>query len=205
MSKTTLYLFQNISLENLDLNLLNEDERNYSNTLKNKRKEEYIAGRLLCKNILSKELNCSPKNIHIEKTKNGKPYIKKHPIHFNISHSNKKILIGLSYFEIGVDIQIMTDHPYKKTWEKLFPEKRIPSKEEFFITWTRYEALAKALDQSIFNTNKHPLVTHIHEISEYNKIKSTPQLSLFTNKIQNYMFSAVICGYITTIKTKITP
>lgn len=41
----------------------------------------------------------------IAKGKNGKPYLKNSPLHFNLSHTNGLICCGISNMEIGIDCE----------------------------------------------------------------------------------------------------
>jgi phosphopantetheinyl transferase len=203
MPNTTLYLFQNPSLNDLDQSSLSQSEINYSQTLATERKKEFLTGRLLCKKIISETLQCQAKDIEIKKTDFGKPYLENNPIYFNLSHSNNAILIGISTSEIGVDIQEITNKPFEKSFKKLFPNYPTPTQENFYILWTRYEALVKALGKSIFTVTNHPSVPFIFDLLELNKTKRSKTLSVFSNKLNNTMFSVAICGHISTIKTNI--
>lgn len=74
-------------------------------------------------NIGLKEYGFCEKQMKYGTEENGKPFFENAPeIHFNISHSGKKVLVGFSDDRIGVDIQKITDHK-SATAKKFFSEK----------------------------------------------------------------------------------
>ena len=76
-------------------------------------------------------------------------------LEFNLSHSGDAVLVGVSLHPLGVDIELVRDVPdfleiAKRHFApseveellRLAPEQRC---ESFYVTWTRKEALVKAL------------------------------------------------------------
>ncbi len=103
--------------------------------IKNLRDYEYS----LLKNILKKEYNID--DYTITRNENGKPYLNNiNDIYFNISHSDKYLVIAISNKKIGVDIEKI-----KKYNAKINDILNIKPKndEEFFKYWTKKEALIK--------------------------------------------------------------
>lgn len=70
----------------------------------------------------------------------GKPYFPEHPkVHFNISHSNGAVLVGVADQEIGVDIERI--RPMGR--RMMARMARVNTEEAFFQSWVRREARAK--------------------------------------------------------------
>lgn len=84
----------------------------------------------------------------------GKPYLQNGP-HFNISHSNSKMLVCFHPSEVGVDIQfnrnpapfqlIQRFHDLEIKWFEQQNEKT----EAFYTLWTKKEAFLKAIGTGI--------------------------------------------------------
>lgn len=78
----------------------------------------------------------------------GKPYFKKYPLHFNISHSGEYLAIAISANPVGVDIQEpkqIKDGMFKKVVQ---PKEQsligIDSQKDFLRLWTLKESFVKA-------------------------------------------------------------
>lgn len=112
-----------------------------------------------------------------------KPFIANHPIHFNLSHTEKRILIGFSHAPIGVDVEKViplpdldilvrnTMHPDEmRTFNSGDPALKLSL---FYNLWTKKEAVVKALGVGLgkeFNTFSletivNDLQLHIHELA----------------------------------------
>jgi 4'-phosphopantetheinyl transferase len=155
--------------------LLNQQEREQAARFKFEYlSERYIYARGLLRFIISGYLNCQAKDIVFEKLPRGKPYLLNYPqLHFNISHSNEKLLIALSKeLPIGIDIEQIkmrksiedlvlrclapTEQSY---WFALAKEQQLKA---FYQFWTRKEAFVKAtgfgialgLEQCVINPIK---------------------------------------------------
>ncbi|TYS13042.1 4'-phosphopantetheinyl transferase superfamily protein [Rossellomorea vietnamensis] len=140
------------------INILDNSEKKiYNNFLVEKRKIEFLLGRILLKVILSEELNTSISRIMLEKNYYGKLYlsgsIDKGPLFFNLSHTNGMLVCGVNRMgEIGVDVErveknilnvmngifLSDEVNYVKSQETL--EK---SNVAFFKVWTRKESYMK--------------------------------------------------------------
>jgi 4'-phosphopantetheinyl transferase len=117
-----------------------------------------LFGRVLVKNIVSKETSISKKSILISKTKLGKPIIKK-PTNLNIdisiSHSDNYLVIGIcNHAKIGIDLEIFKNIDLEifknclSVSEEVYinsGERRKQKLENFYEIWTRKEAYLKAL------------------------------------------------------------
>lgn len=85
--------------------------------------------------------------------KYGKPYMEGGPC-FNLSHSGKYVLLGVSDNEIGCDIEKQREDDYLRLAKFVFHPKEIEIlknsnsiKDCFFSFWTKKEAFLKALGE----------------------------------------------------------
>ena len=83
----------------------------------------------------------------ILKRESGKPYCR--DLFFNISHSGDFVLLAVSDFEIGIDIEKIRDVDLKIS-DRCFEEK-VSTKEEFFSMWTKKESIIKYLGKTIIS------------------------------------------------------
>ena len=115
--------------------------------------KKYVAsllGEAIVKNVTAKKFNTSAKNIIIEKTKTGKPYLKDFPdFYFNVSHSENAVAIAVSDKEIGIDIEFLRK-PNLKVAERFFTKdeqeyiRTNPNQNTaFFEIWTKKESYYK--------------------------------------------------------------
>jgi len=97
-----------LELDKQDLILdLNEKKRKNRYIFK-KHQLRYGACRKLLKIILGSYLNKPAKDIIIETTANGKPYLSAKPFYFNLSHSDDYMFLGIcKNFDVGVDIECL--------------------------------------------------------------------------------------------------
>lgn len=88
--------------------------------------------------------------------KNGKPYFSEFPFYFNLSHSGKYVLCGLSEEEIGADIQQHCACDRRRLADRFFSEGEKAAlaacgedENLFFRLWTRKEAYGKLTGEGI--------------------------------------------------------
>ncbi|WP_459460462.1 4'-phosphopantetheinyl transferase family protein [Rhizobium sp. No.120] len=67
----------------------------------------FVAGRVLCRNILGNRLDCAPQALCLAITHSGRPYLRDYPdIDFNISHTRGRIALAICRGgSIGIDIE----------------------------------------------------------------------------------------------------
>ena len=126
--------------------------------------ENYIVGRAILRQLLSKYLRTSLATLEIECNDFGKPSVPKvlnqKDIRFNLSHSGDLCVLGFRQSgEIGVDIEKIRDDlamddlarryfsPREVTEFESLPEAQ--RKLGFFLCWTRKEAYVKALGDGL--------------------------------------------------------
>ena len=104
------------------------------------------------KYILYKYYDYDFEKIDIQRTKNGKPYIKDSKLNFNVSHSADAIIaiVGLGYDSLGIDMEVLQNKDREKIIKRFFKKDEIAfinSSEdknlEFYRIWTKKEAYIK--------------------------------------------------------------
>ena len=122
-------------------------------------RDRFIAARGILRDVLSRYLQCEPRNIEFSYGPRGKPAISsgqsRHPLRLNLSHSHGLALIGVSRErEIGIDVErIRPEFAGEEIGKRYFSPReiaelsRLPEElrtEGFFLCWTRKEAYIKA-------------------------------------------------------------
>src|SRR3990167_8349314 len=87
--------------------LLDEEEQKNALRFKfEKHRRRYTVSHAAMRKILADLLNIRIHDISIQLNQNGKPYISKNPLYFNLSHSEEMALFALSYQgEVGIDVE----------------------------------------------------------------------------------------------------
>lgn len=124
-----------------------------------KRKNEFILGRILLRAYLSKKLRKEEKDININVAKNGAILIletlNNKQLFASISHSNDYVVVAIDYFPLGIDIEFKKERKDffklskvafndKNLIYKIKDEKNLEKiKDYFYNAWTKKEALYK--------------------------------------------------------------
>lgn len=108
-----------------------------------------LLGKVLLQNGLKTYYNIS--EAEIGTLPNKKPYLKKHEIYFNLSHSKDLVVCAIAEYPLGIDIEFnnpevsypdfkfqMTDNEFREIYNSGDKTK------SFFTYWTRKEAIIKA-------------------------------------------------------------
>lgn len=114
-----------------------------------------IIARGILRHLISTYIELKPEHINFKFGKNGKPFIDKYPIKFNVSHSADSIIIAFTKSHIiGVDVECTErDLDIKSVARSFFSDievKRLLKldkemhKQAFYNCWTRKEAFIKA-------------------------------------------------------------
>lgn len=181
----------------------------------------YILTRVILRLILSTYIGISPRLIKFYKNDYGKPFILLNDLHFNISHSNKKLAIAISKFEIGIDIEYVD--PEFDFYEiinlvlsrsELLTLKGLLShvqRKQFFLYWTQKEALLKAIGTGI-NTDLNTLDLSYNKkcsFKEWNinsfKILDSNYMGCIAYKMSNYKRSILVSHGYDVIANKVPP
>ena len=129
------------------------------------------------KYILYKYYGYDFEKIDIQRTKNGKPYIKDSNLRFNVSHSGDAIIaiVGLGYDSVGIDMEVILNKDREKIIKRFFQKEEIEfinssddKNLEFYRIWTKKEAYIKknALNMTFIskiNVLKEKIYTFIIE------------------------------------------
>ena len=108
--------------------------------------------------ILDKFYGVKAEESDISLSKNGKPFITKTDLCFNITHTDGLIMIAVSKSKIGID----AEWTFRKVDEKRIAEKYYSSKEleqiktsrHFYILWTKKESAIKYADLTLASALK---------------------------------------------------
>jgi len=145
-------------------NLTKEENARAEKYISGKKSREFIITRSTLRNILGHLLKTNSQKFEFTYTKHGMPMLSPTTgyaeINFNVSHSYDIALIAITINQpVGIDIEkIRTDIDFEKLAARFFSEreyaeimkydgqKRLHS---FFATWTRKEAIVKAVGTGI--------------------------------------------------------
>lgn len=126
-------------------------------------RDYYVCSHGKLRTILASYTNTPPERLCFALEAFGKPYLvldgKASDLHFNLSHSNNKMLLAVAYQPIGVDIEAWNDrvdcmliaNTCFADSERLFWES-LPENEKdavFYCFWTRKESFVKAVGAGI--------------------------------------------------------
>ncbi len=140
--------------------VLNEAEHKRANSYyQQKDQERFIVSRVALRQFLGRYLNQAPQDIVFSIGNNKKPYIQSttQPIHYNVSHSGDQILIAISDYEVGIDVEhTQTDFDYEEIIPTCFSALEAVQirsandpRHTFYLLWTRKEALLKATAKGV--------------------------------------------------------
>lgn len=168
VSKDPVVLTQLSAVLNAD-----ELERAYR-YMKVQDQHRFICGRASLRQILSHYTGLSPEEIQFSTGKGHKPGMATHPeTCFNLSHTADWILLAISRFEVGVDLEfIQSEFRYREVVEAHFTEAERNYLDlgaldrRFYEIWTRKEAFLKATGQGLGDhLNLSPALAGHHELS----------------------------------------
>lgn len=129
-------------------------------------KARFRIARGVLRKILAQYLEILPNELNFHYTKYGKPYIKNHDLHFNISHSHNIILYAISkQYPVGIDVefckpdidclavaeQFCSPHEYKELLQLPLNIRA----NRFYQYWTRKEAFVKAMGLGLYYSLKN--------------------------------------------------
>lgn len=136
--------------------LLNAAEQKRANSYHQlKDRQRFIVSRVALRILLGRYLQLLPQDVIFTIGDNKKPFIQNTntPLHYNVSHSGGKILIAISDHEVGIDIEdtgsTLTLTDIINTCFSKPEAAQIHSPQDFYLLWTRKEALLKATAKGI--------------------------------------------------------
>lgn len=168
----TEVLFWTARLEGTpDLALLSDDERaRVARFVRPVDARRAALARVSLRRLLGRLLGTRPEQVRLRLGSQGKPALLDNVLHFNLSHSEDRLLIAVcADDELGCDLERLRPQPdldelartafspaERAAWLALPPDQRL---EGFFRVWTCKEALLKALGEGLL----HPL--HAFDVS----------------------------------------
>ncbi len=124
-------------------------------------RDTYLACHTLLRLVLSAKLNIDPHDIPFVYDKNNKPGLEGNPLFFNISHSREAFAFVVSEnLRVGIDIEkvdrnidfiSITKRFFCEQESKIVLSSASESRDNFFLFWTRKEAVLKALGTGIIS------------------------------------------------------
>lgn len=127
-------------------------------------KNRYVCARGILRTLIFCQSGIKPSFIKYHLTQYGKPELEKDlnksSLKFNLSHSKNCLCIGITYdIEIGVDIEFIDPIPELTDLAKTYlsPKEyehiiKLPEQHryrDFYLLWTKKEAITKALGQGL--------------------------------------------------------
>jgi 4'-phosphopantetheinyl transferase len=143
-----------------------------------KDRARFLVSRIALRGLLAKYSNRGPADIEFITGNNKKPLLNNsgsENLHYNISHSGDWILIAVGNSEVGADVEKQDKgFSYEAIIEQNFGEEEIQfiknSREpsaNFYLLWTRKEALLKATAKGIHDELKLvPCLNGDHQVDE---------------------------------------
>lgn len=168
--------------------------------------KRYFTGRIVLRILLGRYLTRHPTEISFDSF-NGKLYLPDSPLKFNVSYSNKHIILSFGYCDTGIDIeQINFDFDLRDMLHACFSQNEIENivsdddklKDRFFLQWTRKEALLKYTGQGIIDDLAAiPSLDGFHDIIS-SKLNIKSDLNLISFRPQHDLVASL--AYPTSIK-----
>jgi len=171
--------FQKIKRELADV-LSEREQEKASRMFIQKDKERYVVSKFCLRTLLSSFLNVPASEIDFIAHTHKKPTVK--GLEFNISHTGDYVLIAISPKPVGIDIEYLNhEFDFKSILDITFSKKEIDfigdkniDPTNFYVMWTRKEALLKASGEGV-SDNLHLiecLDEHLEREKEVFKMRS---------------------------------
>lgn len=125
----------------------------------------FVAGRVLCRNILAEVIGCAPEALAIALSPEGRPYLPGHPgIDFNLSHTTGTVALAVCLNgRVGIDIERAEGHseaamrdlmPLILSEEEEADLRQLPPGEQptaFLARWVAKEAVLKCSGRGLLD------------------------------------------------------
>lgn len=131
-----------------------------------KDRQRFVVSRGAQRDILSRYVNQPAAALEFILGDNKKPFMRNtngHHLHYNVSHSGDWIIIAISRFAIGADVEeVDSALQFEDILDEHFSTQEVAyirqgnTAERFFTLWTRKEALLKATGQGL---GEHLMIT----------------------------------------------
>jgi 4'-phosphopantetheinyl transferase len=184
-------------LETLSVDEIERAKRFYQE----KHSKNFIIARGLLRVILGRYIGQKPASIVFKYTDKGKPSLSQSgffPLSFNLSHSQERVIYGLSYFErIGVDLEYQRNiADVEKLAKRFFTSKEyqyiqslnnLEKNQLFLKLWTAKEAYLKATGEGIAGGLEKIEV----RIGERGELSYDPPWSLYNFLLEEGYYAAI--------------
>jgi len=162
----------------------------------------HLAGEILSRAAIKRHTGAWPKEPFLC-SEHGKPYLRHHPVYFNVSHSGDYVALAISENNVGVDIEKLRLNKmrvarrfFSDTEINRLQASEIPD-QDFTRLWSLKEAylkysgsgLTEALNTFTVRESQQP---HIFEV--YDSAGKQKSIRLFHKTINNLYFLSVCYG-----------
>lgn len=197
----SIYLPDFISLKSELTAFLNSDEINRVGHFYNEiDKDRFIIYKSILKFVLAAYTKLAVTKIHFDYNFNKKPYLSSHPwLFFNISHSEDFAVIAISLNKVGIDIEyISKDFTFTNLLPDIFKDNEVLAiqnavnkKQSFYKSWTRKEALVKALGKGIDDDFKNIPSLDGHHLVDSKLLKNTEKWQVCSFELTDYYLASI--------------
>lgn len=169
-------------------------------TLQHHQRRSRIALRL----ILAQHTHQAPQDLDIQTTPMGKPFLPKHSLHFNLSHSGEQALIGIANTPIGIDIEYIKMD--SKNVQELAPSVMHPmelaqflklsGREQivfFYTQWTQKEAYLKAIGTGLLQAPNTLRASYGQMVQSLENIHDEDWYTHPVDVSENHVGSVCVC------------
>ena len=178
--------------------IFNDEEIQKANGFKTyKRQKEWMCGRYIIKQLVSKIYSVEMKHIQVSTKVNGAPYLKDFPEkNISISHSGKYAIGAITLSretQIGIDIENITQPRSNEFCSIAFSQNELnylktQPFQQLYVNWTIKESYLKLIEQG-FHENLKQVEVLDNKIYHHGKLMET---SIITAKMDSeYIFSVV--------------
>lgn len=145
------------------LRLLSDEERSrYAAFAVDKRKREFLLGRVALRTLLADRLSEAPATISLHVTDDGAVELTTAPYYVSIAHSDHRAVAVVSSGPVGVDLEHVTSCTPRVVDFVLRPDEKplldaLPMSRDraFILCWTLKEATLKALQTGLLQSPKN--------------------------------------------------
>lgn len=163
-------------------------------------KKRSMYGEVMARIIFMKRLSLTNEHLKIVTNEYGKPYFENIlSLHFNISHSGRYVICGISNMEIGVDVEeiklfhedIVKRFFTKEEYVSFSNLEKEVAKRKFYIYWTLKESYVKYQGKGLMipldSFSIQPSGDHYQVLSE----QKTEEIRLYSHELDTtYMIGA---------------
>lgn len=125
----------------------------------------FLTSRRLLRGILGRYVGRRPEELAFERTQQGKPFLSRGDVRFNLAHTNDRFLLGVARDrEIGVDLECIDRRvDFLRIARRILADEEISGLSSlmgdarargFFRAWAAHEALVKMMGTGMFASSR---------------------------------------------------